>query len=399
MALQYQPESAEAHYLIAQVHGYQKRDRLQQQELAEAIRLEPRYTTARVALSRLLTSKDPKGALDVADSAPEPQRQELALRIQRIWPLLELNRVEEAREGITALSSTGNSEVLLQDAVLRMRQRDCAAARASAQKALAANPAEVRALELILRCSAGEQRPGDGLEIVRRHASQNGAIAAVQMFLGRAEMQAGNRVQARTAFKAARAASAGAPDADLALIDLDIAERKLDDARRRVSLLPGGSGDAAASAKLGLIEQVAGNYRAASEHYRKVLQTNPREVFVLNSLAYILAEFIGNPAEALPYAQAAKELAPENAAVDDTLGWTYYKMGLYPKAVRHLELAVERGASARRHAHLAMAYARSGNRMRAKQTLATALKLDPNLPEASLAQKVVAEAVIAARNN
>ncbi len=387
------PESAEAHYLIAQVHGYQGRDRLQQGELAEAIRLDPGYTAARVALSTLLLRKDPKGALEAIDSAPEAlRRRDSALRIQRIWPLLELNRIEEARQAIAELSGAGNPDVFLQEAVLHMRQGDFAAARTSAQKALAANPADARALELILRCSARE--PQVGLDIVRRHASQHSTNAAVQMFLGRLEMQSGNRAQARAAFESARSASGGSPGADLALIDLDIAERKLDEARRRVSLLLAGPNAASATAKLGLIEQVAGNYRAAVEQYRKVLQTNPREVFVLNSLAYILAEFMENPAEALRYAQAAKELAPENAAVDDTLGWTYYKIGSYPKAVEHLELAVERGASARRQAHLAMAYARNGNRVRARQTLTTALKLDPTLPEASAAKKVVTEGVV-----
>ena len=367
LVLQYQSDSAEAHYLMAQIHRHRQSDELQQRELSEAVRLDPAHSAARVELSRLLLSKDAKAALSIIDSAPEEQRQQLSPRIQRIWPLLELKRVEEARAAINALLGTGNTEVLLQDAVLRMQQRDFAAARASAQEVLTANPSDVRALELMLRCFIGERRPDKGLEIVRQHASQNQKVSAVQIFLGRIELQAGNARQARAAFETAKEADPSTLDADWSLIDLDIAERKLDDARRRLAPLMEGSNNIAATAKLGLVEQTAESYQAASIHYRKVLQANPREVIILNHLAYILTEFLGNPSEALPYAQTAKELAPESAAIDDTLGWTYYKMGLYPSAVRHLEMAVKREPNTIRKAHLNMAYAKNGDRTRAKQ--------------------------------
>jgi tetratricopeptide (TPR) repeat protein len=362
LVLEYQPDSAEGHYLLAQVHRYRGNNELRQRELSEALRLNPNHSPARIELSQLLLGKDPKGALSIVDSAPEDQKQELALRIQRIWPLLDLNRVEEARTAIAALLSTGTSEVMLQNAVLHMRQNNFAASRAIAENVLLTNPADVRALELIMRCSVGDKRLDDGIEIVRRHAGQHTTLSAVQMFLGRVELHAGNVGKARAAFETAKAADPSALDAVWSLTDLDIAERKLDDARRRITPLVGSSNDIAATAKLGIIEQLSGNYKAASEHYRKVLQTKPREVAVLNNLAYILTEFLDNPTEALRYAQTAKELQPESAAVDDTLGWTYYKMGLYPSAVRHLELAVKREPSPTRSEHLAMAQAKSGRR-------------------------------------
>jgi tetratricopeptide (TPR) repeat protein len=384
-------QSAELHYLTAQIHRSRQNEQLQLRELSEALRLDPGYSAARIELSRCLISKDPRRALTVLESAPEGQRQNPELRVQRIWPLIELKRFEEARRAIDALLSSGNSEVLLQDAALRMLQKDFAAARESAQSALSTNPADVRALELILRCSVGEKKPAEGLEAVRRHASEQRRLAAVQMFLGRVELQAGNAGQARIAFETAKQAEPGALAAEWSLIELDIAERKFEDARRRIAPLLQGSSATTATAKLALLEQTAGNYEAATQHYREVLQAKPSNAGILNSLAYILAEFLGKPTEALPYAQTAKQLAPENAAVDDTLGWTYYQMGSYDDAVRHLELAVNRAPSARRQAHLAMAYARNGEMARAKRMLTVAIEMDPNLPEASLAKNVVAE--------
>ena len=130
---QYRPESAQMHYLTAQVHRYRQREQVSLTELSETLRLDPHYKAARIELTQLLIPKDPQRALNIIDSAPEDQRQNLDLRIQRIWPLIELKRAEEARAAIDALLGSGGAEALLQDAVLRMRQKDFTAARVSAK--------------------------------------------------------------------------------------------------------------------------------------------------------------------------------------------------------------------------------------------------------------------------
>jgi tetratricopeptide (TPR) repeat protein len=396
--LQYRPDSAPVHYLIAQVHRSRENEQLQILELSEALRLDPRYLPARIDLSRSLIRSDPQRALSVIDSTPEDQRQNLALRIQRIWPLIELKRPEEVRPEIDALLGTGNPEVQLQDAVLRMRQKDFSAAMASAQKALQANPSDIRALDIVMRCAVGEKAAARGLEIIRSHAARNPKLLAVQMFLARLEFRAGNAAQARAAFEAAKTAAPNRLDGEWGLVELDIAERKLDDARHRLAPLMHGSNEAMAAAKLALVEQVAGNYEAACRHYRRVLEIKPSDAGVLNNLAYILTEFLGNQSEALRYARTAKELVPGNAAIDDTLGWTYYHMGQYGEAIRHLEAAVKGAPSARHNAHLAMAYAQYGDRARARETLSAALKMDPKLPEAVLAREIVARKPASSQN-
>ena len=385
----YRPESAEVHYLTALVYRHRQNIQLQQLELSEALRLDPHYLPARIELSRSWMGQEPERALTLLDATPEEQQQNPDLQVQRIWPLIELKRFSEARSAVDALIGGGNPEVLLQDAVLRMMQLDFSGAQNSARKAAQSNPADVRALEIVMRSAVGLKQPAEGLEWIRRYAAQNRNLAVVQIFLGHIELQAGHAGPARAAFEAAKAADPAALDADWNLIDLDTVERKLDSARNRLSPLVQGSTEAMARAKLALVEEIAGRYEAASQQYKRVLMLRPSDAGVLNNLAYMLAESMGNPTEALQYATTAKELEPANAAVDDTLGWTYYHLGRYAEAIRHLELAVKRTPNARRQAHLAMAYARYGDGVRARQTLRSALKMDPALPEAFLAQKVV----------
>jgi uncharacterized protein HemY len=113
-------------------------------------------------------------------------------------------------------------------------------------------------------------------------------------------------------------------------------------------------------------------------------------VFALNNLAYALAEYGNSPDEALKIASRAKELAPDNATIDDTIGWVYYKKGLYSNAVQYLESSVKRQPSAARHAHLAIAYAKRGNTTQAVSQIEAAMKLNPNAPELVAAQQALA---------
>jgi tetratricopeptide (TPR) repeat protein len=101
---------------------------------------------------------------------------------------------------------------------------------------------------------------------------------------------------------------------------------------------------------------------------------------------------LGRYDEALKYAQKAKELAPERADVDDTIGWVMYHKAAYPTAVQYLEKSASREDEALTNYHLAMAYFMAGNKKKAKLTLEKALKQNPTLPEAGIAKNVVAVA-------
>jgi Tetratricopeptide repeat. len=120
-----------------------------------------------------------------------------------------------------------------------------------------------------------------------------------------------------------------------------------------------------------------------------VVELDSKNAYALNGLAYLLAD-AKRPDEALKYAQQAKELDPENAAVDDTLGWTYYQKGMYAMAVTHLESAAAHAGTAVHKYHLAMAYLKAGDPARGRQNLEAALKMNPNLPEAQMARQIFA---------
>jgi putative PEP-CTERM system TPR-repeat lipoprotein len=67
--------------------------------------------------------------------------------------------------------------------------------------------------------------------------------------------------------------------------------------------------------------QASGRTREAAAAYREVLDSSPDHVPALNNLAYLLAEDPRTAASALPLAVRAAMLAPDESAVQDTLGY------------------------------------------------------------------------------
>ena len=89
---------------------------------------------------------------------------------------------------------------------------------------------------------------------------------------------------------------------------------------------------------------------------------------------------------------AAKEIAPDQPMVADTLGWALYRKGMYRSAVVHLEDAVSKSDhNPMTRYHLAMAYLKAGDRDRGRQALEAALRMDPKTAEAKMALETLRE--------
>lgn len=129
----------------------------------------------------------------------------------------------------------------------------------------------------------------------------------------------------------------------------------------------------------GLYER-QGNKDAAVERYRRVVDLQPRNALALNNLAYLTATHLKRPADALPLAQRAMGLAPQNPIIGDTLGWIQYLLGDTATAVRIIGAAAKAAPNnAEIRLHAAVVSAATGARAAAEFELGEALRLDPSL--------------------
>ncbi|MCL4848210.1 MAG: TIGR03790 family protein [Acidobacteria bacterium] len=130
-------------------------------------------------------------------------------------------------------------------------------------------------------------------------------------------------------------------------------------------------------------------WEAAAARYQAIVDLDARQVVALNNLAYLLAERLARPGDALPLARRAHTLSGGAAAVTDTLAWVYYRLGDVAQASRYIGEAV-RGAPASGEIRLhAAAIALAGGQIElAERELAEALTLDPSLADTPLAATI-----------
>jgi Flp pilus assembly protein TadD len=93
-----------------------------------------------------------------------------------------------------------------------------------------------------------------------------------------------------------------------------------------------------------------------------------------NNLAWIYSEYGGDKEKALQLAQMAKERAPDDPRISDTLGWILYKRGVYQPALALLkESAAKLPDNPQVQYHLGMVYAQVGDQANARQSLIAAV--------------------------
>ena len=96
--------------------------------------------------------------------------------------------------------------------------------------------------------------------------------------------------------------------------------------------------------------------------------------------------------EALVFAQIAKELMPESAAVMDTLGWIYYLKGSYLHAIAEFQGSLAKiPNNPVINYHMGLAQYRNDDKDKAREFLAKALELDPDFEGSEEARKVLRE--------
>ena len=193
------------------------------------------------------------------------------------------------------------------------------------------------------------------------------------------------KVEARKALAATVAANPKSTEPLLVSAGLDFNDGQLAGARstlKNLIRLDDKSVDALLLS--GQVEEASGNYADAIVHYRKALALDGGNVFALNNLAYLLSRDSAHIEEALGMARRAREQVPESPEVLDTLGWLYYRKGLYDLAAKELEQALAKAEWPAIQFHLALTYNRLGNTVKGGRLLAAALAKDPKLADSEV---------------
>ena len=93
---------------------------------------------------------------------------------------------------------------------------------------------------------------------------------------------------------------------------------------------------------LALLYERTKDFSRARDAYEKLLSIRPNYVTALNNLAFLEAEYLNDLDKAYELARKARDLQPQDVAINDTFGWVLYKRGDYQQALPVLQESAQK---------------------------------------------------------
>jgi putative PEP-CTERM system TPR-repeat lipoprotein len=375
------PDSAPAFFVLGRVQSVRRQPDAAISAFQEVLRLNPRATEAKIALGQLyLAQGRPDSSISFASEAlaNEPANPNAALLYVRgLLARGELDRAEAELKNLVARYPE-SGQVRIQLGVLFARRRDVPRARAEFDRALRVEPQSLEALAGIVALDLSTRDFKNARSTVDARLSWDTPTAPLLGLAARTYAATGDRAGAERLLRRALEIDSTYLDTYGDLGHVLASQGKLREAREEFETLAARSRKpVAALTMVGIILQAEGDDDGAREKFERVLQFDPEAAVAANNLAWIYAVKGGNLDVALQLAQTAQKKLPNVPAVNDTLGFIYYKKNLAPLAVSTLKVSAEKDpGNALYQYHLGLAYVDTGDAVRAKQALSRALALD-----------------------
>jgi tetratricopeptide (TPR) repeat protein len=381
------PGNASSHFQLGQALLANKQIEPAKIQLEEAKKLEPGLTGPRVLLARTYAQKgDFARSLAESEEVLMMQPGNYAARLLHSTALIALGKKEQARNEILALlkQSPNLPDAQYQLAWISFQDKDFKEAENLFSQMRATNPNDARGLMGVVESEVARNDYSKALALLREEIRKNpdrleyrAAIANIllrdkQYDAAIQELQqlAAKNPKSSETFVRLGAAYEFKGDRDAAIENY----RKAKAVAAPADVLP--------ALRLALLLDSTGRRDEAKPLYEEILKSDPNNLIALNNLAYIKAEKGEDLDTALTLAQRARQSAPKDPNVADTLGWIYIKKNLSDDAIRiYREVVSTAPENAAFHYHLAMALYQKGDKQGAKQALDEALKRGPKQPE------------------
>jgi Tfp pilus assembly protein PilF len=385
---------AAPHLYLGLVRWSQGRVEAAQEELREAIRLEPNHEGAHLSLAKLYlmqqksaeAEKEARQALRLNPSDPEAAvLTGDALVLGKSW-----TKAEEVYGTIIRQLPDHPLGYVKMAALRKLQGRFESAAQLFSQ-ALSHAPNDLQVLQDYLFTLLQTKQPQQADHVLGQYLNEESRDFNLWRLAGRVYLAQQRTDQAERAFRKAVDLVPDLAQVHYELGQVYFSERKFSAAESafRMALKKEDTNSAVHTA-LGLLLAVGGQTDEANEHYRRAVQLDATNAVAANNLASNLTER-RDLDDALGLALSALHEAPTNPAIKDTLGWIYYKKQRFLDAQR---LLGEASAALPQHPtvryHHAMTLAKLGKEDEALAELKTALALPGRFPEAGRAAQMVA---------
>ncbi len=388
------PSAFQAHFVLGSVH--QRRGSASEAISAytEALKYQPRDvpTQARLSTLSLIVGK-PKDAMKFAQEATQssPNSAEAWLAYTRAQ--MASGDIAGAEQRLKAIATQLATvpEVHAQLGSLYDLKKDRKAARAAYERALTLDQASIEALSGVLDIELQEGDQAAARRRIDAAVASKPQAANLRMLAARVYNSTGDPSTAEGHLRRVVEMEPGNLMAYGFLAQLYVSQKRLDAAIQEYEKQAARTTKSVGPTTLvGMLFEAQKKPAEARKRDEQALSVDPSAPVPANNLAWLLAESGENLDQAMQLALTAKAGLPDSVEVTDTLGWVYYKKGLYSRAVSMLkEAADKQPLNVDLAYHLGLAYAKNGDGRLAKEHLEGALRARPESPLAADAREAL----------
>lgn len=355
-------------------------------QLEEAVKIRPDFLAARQLLAKIyLARNDPGHALKIADDMLAIDRNNVQAHLLRSSSLLIMGDKDKAHQEIEYISKAypQNSEARYQAGFLAWQDKDYKRAEQVFSDLNKANPNDHRGLAGLTEALVSEGRMNEAIKEVQVAIQKEPQRGDLKLFLAHLDVRSAHYDDAIGLYKTLIDKEPKSPSL---LFQLAETERRKGDENAAIETFRQCTQEAPNSTacllQLGLLMEGTGKRELAKPIYEQILKIEPDHPVALNNLAFIKAEEGVDLDQALTMAQRARQKAPTQPDIADTLGWIYIKKNMSQDAVRVFADLVQKDPNnSTFHYHYGMALLQTGDKSSARKEFETALKYNPSVDE------------------
>ncbi len=315
--------------------------------LAAAVKASPDQVVPRILLCEYLISiNDFNEAKAAAQDATAALPNELQLVDVLGRAQLAVGEVQQALTsfGKVATAQPASAGAQLRLAEAQLRNKDFDAATRTLKKVLQIDPQSLPAQNRLMQLALRDTRTEEALTYAKAVQRQLPTNAAGYMMEGDVHVQQRKLGPALAAFRAALEREKSTLIAVRVHSTTALALSSADAERFAASWMKDHPTDATFLTHLGSTAADQKQFNAAELHFKAVLALQPEHPATLNNLAWVMLQ--QNKPGALPYAEKANQLVPEQAAFMDTLAAALAEDGQLAKAVDLQRKALAKASAA-----------------------------------------------------
>jgi tetratricopeptide (TPR) repeat protein len=375
------PKVAEAHWSVAQLAQLAGDNELALNEARQARELRPEWDMAVLLEAQLLQKTAPQQGLELLRRylSNYPDAREIRLQYARI--LLEQKQYQPAREEFQRLSrdNPDNPELAFAIALISLQLNDLKGAEEQLMQALDKGKKEQGTVQYYLG-QLGEAKGNEDEALAHYREVKDGEyLYAAQLRVAYLLSKRGKLDEAREFLHQAQAVD-NRQRVQLILIEAQLLReaKRVDESyqvlQQGLEKLPNHPDLLYETA---MMADKAGKPEVFEKLMRKLIQLQPDHAHAYNALGYSLLERNERIPEAVGLVEKALQLAPDDFAIMDSVGWGYYRSGRLDESLKILRRAFAGNPDPEIAAHLGEVLWMHGDKDEAKNIWQDSLKANP----------------------